>query len=95
MLSDFCDPQYLAQMVGMIHRNWTQQRQPVPAKPIIRFVIQRDGSLTDVTVRQSSGYPLLDFTAKRAVDLTRAIPPLPACYPHPDFAVNLTFEYIR
>jgi TonB family protein len=94
-LANFCDPEYLGQMVGIINRNWTQQRQSVPAKPIIRFVIQRDGSLTDVTVRQSSGYPLLDFTAKRAVDLTRAIPPLPSCYPHPDFAVNMTFEYIR
>jgi hypothetical protein len=46
-------------------------------------------------VRQPSGYYALDNAAYRAVVLTRAIPPLPACYPHPDFAVNLTFEYIR
>jgi hypothetical protein len=29
------------------------------------------------------------------VMLTRAIPPLPACYPHQTYAMNLTFEYIR
>ena len=38
---------------------------------------------------------MLDNAAQRAVVLTRAIPPLPACYPHPDYAMNLTFEYIR
>jgi TonB family protein len=93
-MSNFCDPQYLGQMVSLIHRNW-EQRQTVVAKPVIRFVIQRDGSLTDISVRQPSGYYALDNAAYRAVVLTRAIPPLPMCYPHPDFAVNLTFEYIR
>lgn len=93
-MSNFCDPQYLGQMVSLIHRNW-DQRQQVQAKPVVRFVIQRDGTLTDITVRQPSGYYALDTAAYRAVVLTRAIPPLPACYPYPDFAVNLTFEYIR
>ena len=61
----------------------------------MRFVIQRDGTLTDITLRQPSGYQGPDFNAQRAVMLTRAIPPLPACYPHPTYAMNLTFEYIR
>jgi TonB family protein len=91
---NFCDPQYLGQMVSLIYNNWRRETA-VAAKPIIRFVIQRDGTLTDVTVRQSSGYYALDNAAQRAVILTRAIPPLPACYPHSDYAMNLTFEYIR
>jgi TonB family protein len=90
----FCDPQYLGQMVSLIYNNWRRDTA-VAAKPIIRFVIQRNGTLTDITVRQSSGYYALDNAAQRAVILTRAIPPLPACYPHPDYAMNLTFEYIR
>ncbi len=93
-LANFCDPQYLGQMVALVHRNW-DQRQNVVAKPVVRFVIQRDGTLTDIAVRQPSGYYALDNAAYRAVVLTRAVPPLPACYPHPNFAVNLTFEYIR
>lgn len=91
---NFCDPQYLGQMVSLIYNNWRRETN-VAAKPIIRFVIQRNGTLTDITVRQSSGYYALDNAAQRAVILTRAIPPLPACYPYPDYAMNLTFEYIR
>jgi TonB family protein len=93
-LGDFCDPQYLGQMINLIHRNWNP-RQQVAGKPVVRFVIQRDGTLTEISLRQPSGYPILDLTATRAVTLTRAIPPLPACYPNPTFVVNLTFEYIR
>jgi TonB family protein len=91
---NFCDPQYLGQMVSLIYANWRRETA-VSAKPIIRFVIHRNGTLTDITVRQPSGYYALDFNARRAVELTRTIPPLPACYPHPDYAMNLTFEYIR
>jgi TonB family protein len=91
---NFCDPEYLGQMVALIHRNW-RQAQAVTGKPIVRFVILRDGTLSEITLRQPSGYPGLDLEAMRAVTLTRAIPPLPACYPHPHYAMNLTFEYIR
>jgi TonB family protein len=91
---NFCDPQYLGQMVSLIYNNWKRETN-VAARPVIRFVIQRNGTLTDITVRQPSGYYALDNAAMRAVVLTRAIPPLPACYPHPDYAMNLTFEYIR
>jgi TonB family protein len=91
----FCDPDYLAQMISLIYRNWNQGGGAVGARPIVRFVIQRDGTLTDITLRQPSGYQGPDFNAQRAVMLTRAIPPLPACYPHPTYAMNLTFEYIR
>jgi TonB family protein len=91
---NFCDPEYLGQMISLIHRNW-DQNQTVGGRPVIRFVIQRDGTLTDITLRQSSGYTALDLNSLRAVQLTRAIPPLPACYPHATYAMNLTFEYIR
>jgi TonB family protein len=92
---NFCDPDYLAQMISLIYRNWNQGGGAVAARPVVRFVIQRDGTLTDITLRQPSGYQGPDFNAQRAVMLTRAIPPLPACYPHPTYAMNLTFEYIR
>jgi TonB family protein len=91
---NFCDPAYLAQMMSLIYRNWSRQ-QAVTGNPIIRFVIQRDGTLTDITVRQPSGYFALDLYARRAVELTKAIPPLPQCYPYDSYAMNLTFEYIR
>jgi TonB family protein len=91
---NFCDPAYLGQMVSIIYRNWNRQ-QAVTGRPIVRFVIQRDGTLTEVTLRQPSGYFALDLAATRAVELTHAIPPLPACYQYETYAMNLTFEYIR
>jgi TonB family protein len=94
MLGNFCEPQYLGEMIALIHRNWNA-RQTVAGSPIIRYVIQRDGTLTDVSIKQSSGYQILDIHAHRAVVATRAIPPLPSCYPYPTFIVNLTFEYTR
>ena len=33
--------------------------------------------------------------SSRAVQLTRAVPPIPACYPYPTLVVNLSFDYIR
>jgi TonB family protein len=93
-LGNFCDPQYLGQMITLIHRNWNPQ-QAATGTPVIRYVIQRDGTLTDVSIKQSSGYQMLDFLAQRAVAQTRALPPLPSCYPYPNFIVNLTFEYTR
>jgi periplasmic protein TonB len=93
-LGNFCDPQYLAQMITLIHRNWNE-RQSVVGTPVVRFIIQRDGTLTDASLKQSSGYQMLDFVATRAVAATKAIPPLPSCYPYDAFIVNLTFEYTR
>lgn len=93
-LGTFCDPQYLGQMISLIHRNWNPQ-QSVVGTPIIRFIIQRDGTLTEISLKQSSGYQILDLTAQRAVVATRALPPLPACFPYSTFIVNLTFEYTR
>lgn len=93
-MGNFCDPQYFGQMIALIHRNWNS-RQTVIGTPVVRYVIQRDGTLTDVSLKQTSGFVVLDLNATRAVQLTRAIPPLPSCYPNSTFIVNLTFEYTR
>ncbi len=46
---------------------------------MMRFVIQRDGTLADVAVEKSSGNQSLDFLATRALRLSQ-LPPLPAAY---------------
>ena len=38
----------------------------------LRFVIQRDGRIVDITVEQSSGVEALDFYARRALDADEA-----------------------
>jgi periplasmic protein TonB len=91
-VGDFCCPEYLKTMLDLIRRNWND-RQGVSAVAIVRFTIERDGTITDVTVQRSSGYPTLDLTAQRALLTTRQIPPLPSTFTPERLTVHLTFEY--
>lgn len=92
-VANFCCPEYLAVMRDLINRNWSS-RQGTPGVTLMRFVIHRDGRLTDVLVERSSGNAQLDLFARRALLLTR-LPPLPAEYPEPTLGVHLYFEYTR
>jgi TonB family protein len=93
-VADFCCPDYLVLMIERIRTNWAQ-RQEVAGQVIVRFAVQRDGQLLDVTLEQSSGYPILDLAAQRAIVLTRQLPPLPAAFPNPTLTVHLNFQYRR
>jgi TonB family protein len=92
-VGDFCCPEYLATMTSLIKANWNNQ-QNATGIARMRFVIQRDGRIVDVSVLQSSGVQTLDFFAERALRLTK-LPPLPAGYTERALAVRLAFEYTR
>jgi TonB family protein len=92
-VTDFCCPEYLGTMSALIKANWNNQ-QNANGLTRMRFVIQRDGRITDITVLQSSGVQTLDFYADRALKLTK-LPPLPAAFSEPSLAVRLGFEYSR
>ena len=81
-------------MVQRIRSNWVQ-RAEVPGVAIVKFTIQRDGTLTGAEVERSSGYTALDIAALRAVVGTRQLAPLPEAYPNPSLGVHLNFEYTR
>jgi TonB family protein len=91
-VGDFCCPDYLRTMVDRVKTNW-DDHQNVAGTVAVRFTIQRSGQLTDITVTQSSGYPILDLAAQRAVVLTKQLPPLPAAYSNPTLTLNLNFQY--
>jgi periplasmic protein TonB len=91
-VADFCCPDYLFVMTDRIHSNWSQLVE-VPGTVLVRFTIQRDGTLTEPTVERSSGYQSLDLNALRAIKLTRSLPPLPAAFPNPTLTVHLNFQY--
>jgi len=93
-VADFCCPDYLILMTDRIRSNWSQQVE-VAGIVLVRFTIQRDGSLTEATVERSSGYSSLDLNARRAVQVTRQLPPLPAAFPNPSLTVHLNFQYQR
>ena len=92
-VSNFCCPEYLATMQAIIKSNW-DGNQNANGMTRMRFVIQRDGRITDIQVLQSSGVQLLDFFADRALKLSK-LPPLPPPFPDATLAVRLGFEYTR
>jgi protein TonB len=93
-VADFCCPDYVVLMVERIRGNW-DQRVETSGVAIVYFVIDRDGRLTNYQVERSSGSPILDNNALRAIARTRQLPPLPAAFPNPNLPVHLTFEYTR
>jgi protein TonB len=93
-VGNFCCPQYLATMQSRIHSVWESRQQSLGVTTV-RFVIQRDGMMTDVEVERSSGNATLDLIATRAVRLARQLPPLPGEYTNPSLTVHLMFEYQR
>jgi TonB family protein len=93
-VGNFCCPDYLETMLNRIQRNW-ESKQQVAGTSVIRFTVQRDGSITDVELERGSGYPGLDLTAQRALLNTRLLPELPAAYTNPTLTVHLLFTYQR
>jgi TonB family protein len=92
-VSDFCCPEYLQTMAASIKSNWNSQ-QGAPGRVHLRFVIQKDGRIVDITIEESSRVEALDLFARRALILTK-LPPLPAGYSEPALAVHLYFDYTR
>ena len=93
-VDNFCCPDYVAQMVEQIRANW-DGRAEVAGLVIVKYTIQRDGTISEPSVEKSSGYTALDITALRAVGATRKLLPLPAAFPNPTLGVHLHFDYRR
>ncbi len=93
-VGNFCCPEYLSTMLDLIHRNWSSKQQTV-GTTVMKFTIQRDGTLTNVELERSSGAPALDLMAQRALVLTRQLTPLPPAFTEPSLTVHLKFEYQR
>ncbi len=91
-VGNFCCPEYLTTMIQLIQRNWNSKQQ-VGAMNMVKFTIQRDGTLSGVELEQSSGYAALDLASQRALILTRQLPPLPGAFPNEHLTVHLRFQY--
>jgi TonB family protein len=91
--ANFCCPEYLATMYQLINRNWSSKQQ-VAGRTVMRFTVERDGRISKIELRQTSGYFALDQAAQRALALTRQFPPLPDAYTDDQFTIDLTFTYV-
>ena len=92
--------EYAASMVGKIRVNWRNVmpdliRTGMSGVVTIRFTIQRDGRITDVTMLEGSGIPPYDFAAKKAIEASSPLNPLPKDFPNPYERVTAMFYYNR
>lgn len=93
-VGDFCCPEYLTTMISRVKAGWNAN-QNINGLTIIKFTIRRNGILDDIMLEQSSGFPIADLAAQRAVILTKQLPPLPEAFPNPTLTMHLHFQYQR
>ncbi|HSU84144.1 MAG TPA: TonB family protein [Thermoanaerobaculia bacterium] len=86
---DFKFGYYIDQLLSAIDSKWVRPPLGNDVKAVISFRIQRDGSLTDLQVAQSSGYNSFDLAALRAVQNASPFAPLPRAYRNDSLGVTL------
>jgi TonB family protein len=86
---DFTYDYYIAQLLSSIDHNWTRPPVGNGVRAVVSFRIQRDGSIADLAVRESSSFDNFDLAALRAVQNAAPFPPLPRAYRHDSLGVNL------
>ena len=89
---------YAEGMVSRIRVNWYSNmphliQTGLKGVVTIRFTIHRDGTITDVTILQSSGIPPYDFAAKKGIELSSPLNPLPKDFPNETERVTAMFYY--
>lgn len=92
-VQNFCCPEYLRDLVDRIRARWTQQQQATGVV-LMKFTIQRNGTIGDIEYERKSNFPALDLESQRALTLTR-LAPLPSAFPDDHLTVHLSFEYER
>jgi TonB family protein len=86
---DFTYGYYLDRLLSLIDAQWARPSMGAGIKTVIFFRINRDGSMADLRVEQSSGYNSFDLAALRAVQNAAPFPPLPRAFQHDSLGVNL------
>lgn len=71
---------YLANLRGKIEQNWKPAVRDSTIAVELKFDIQKNGTLSGLSIKKSSGKAVLDAQAKRAVELAFPMAPLPSGY---------------
>jgi protein TonB len=90
---------YVNQIQRAISNNWLKSMvdsnvQHAP-RVYMTFDIARDGTISGISVKQSSNIPSLDRSAQRAILASNPLPPLPSDYRGGSINVVFYFEYSR
>jgi TonB family protein len=89
---------YAQSMVSRIRVNWYANmphliRSGIEGVVTIRFTIERNGRITNVEMLDSSSHPPYDFAARKAIELSSPLNPLPADFPKSSERVTARFFY--
>jgi len=77
---EFAYNYYYAQIQSRIEAAWTRSPVGADAHAVLLFTIHSDGSISDLRVRDSSGFDTYDLAALRAVQNAAPFAPLPRAY---------------
>ncbi len=86
---------YLSNMTSIFGRNWARPIKPDldrTLRTVIFFRVLKDGTLAEIELERSSGDPVLDRSALRAVQDSNPLPPLPYQYGKDSLGVHFFFD---
>jgi protein TonB len=90
---------YVTAVQQRVSSNWLQSsidaNLPWAPRVVISFDILRDGTITNIQITQSSNNYSVDSSARRAVEASSKLTPLPAAYPGTNVGVEFYFDYRR
>jgi TonB family protein len=89
---------YADAMIRKIRRNWYANmpeiiKMGMKGVVTIRYTIQRSGQITGVEILNSSGVPPFDYAAKKAIEISSPLNPLPSNFPGQSERVTAQFYY--
>jgi protein TonB len=85
-------PYYYERVKIAIETNWFKPATSIPTSPVVHFIIQKDGTITDATLVTSSGLTYVDRAALRAVMAASPLPPLPSDFSSSQIGLSVLFE---
>lgn len=84
---------YMRELQRRIKLNWDPPKGNESKRVVLLFKIAKDGRLLSCRVHKSSGMPIADQAALKAVELTAPFRPLPADFKGQSIDIQFTFDY--
>ena len=93
-VSDFPFAWYLAAVHRKVTERW-EGRALQGRQPVVTFEIARDGQVSNVAIKDSSGNRYYDITAMRAIAEAAPFPKLPDEWPRPSLVIQMGFNFAQ
>ncbi|MEW6324341.1 MAG: TonB family protein [Nitrospirota bacterium] len=89
---------YIAKIARMLELVWQYPKEAgvrgQQGVTVLKVTIREDGALHEVALLESSGYPMLDGEALRAIKKIAPYPPLPERWHRSEWNLTISFTYL-